>query len=209
MTTKMVSTEISFEKQFNGYDRGQVDRYIASLAKAYQTAYDEYNAVNCKYKGLLEDYKNLEAKEQSKPNADVIAKTLISSEELAKKIISNAEKEAATIIIGALADGKSIIDDANAETAKIQEASQKMIADANAEAAVAHEKAKKIIDNANLEAARLTAQSKKGREQSDEIITRMICEMQGILEPQPPDNQTGKKPDLSYMIPLIASKTGS
>ena len=49
MENTITNMELSFEKQFNGYDKGQVDSYIANIAGAYQTAYDEYNALSEKY----------------------------------------------------------------------------------------------------------------------------------------------------------------
>jgi len=56
--------EISFPKRLNGYDRNEVDRYIADLSEAYQTAYKEHAYVSAKYDSLLEEYKTLDGERE-------------------------------------------------------------------------------------------------------------------------------------------------
>jgi len=89
-----------FKEQLTGYDKNQVDNYIQKIADAYQTAYNEYLATCEKYNALMQDYKILEEKKQSGINADadIIAKTLINSEKLAKEIIDNAHEEERRIV---------------------------------------------------------------------------------------------------------------
>jgi len=93
-------TEVFFSEQKNGYDKIQVDNYIHKVTEAYQTAYKEYLATCEKYNNLMQDYKKLESEKQSSVNADadIIAKTLINSERLAKEIIDNARSEEAKIV---------------------------------------------------------------------------------------------------------------
>ena len=112
------NADVSFKRQFNGYASEQVDQYIYSITKAYQTAYDEYNAVCGKYNGLLEAYKRLEERGKSAPEADVIARTLIKAESLARKIVADANSEAAKITADARADGKRITDEADSRAAR-------------------------------------------------------------------------------------------
>lgn len=88
-----------FKEQVNGYDKEQVDNYIRKITEAYQANYNEYLALCEKYNGLVQDYKELEAKKQQAGiDADVIAKALINSEKMAKEIIDNAHSEESRII---------------------------------------------------------------------------------------------------------------
>jgi len=93
-------TEILFNEQKNGYDKIQVDSYIQKITEAYQTACKEYQTTCEKYNNLMQDYKKLELAKNSGGNADadIIAKTLINSERLAKEIIDNAHSEEARIV---------------------------------------------------------------------------------------------------------------
>ena len=96
----MRMAEILFNEQKNGYDKIQVDSYIQKITEAYQTAYKEYQTTCEKYNNLMQDYKKLELAKNSGGNADadIIAKTLINSERLAKEIIDNAHSEEARIV---------------------------------------------------------------------------------------------------------------
>ena len=195
----MTNTEVHFEKQFNGYDRGQVDRYVASLTNAYQTAYDEYKAVCDKYNGLLEDYKEFKEKEAERPAADIITKTLVDTESLAHKIIADATEEAARITDKAETEAKRIIDDAYTEKAAMKLESQKIIDEAaseaedarnsaqiiighaNLEASKAQEKAKKIVDYAHIEASQIASQTEKDRKETYKILKSAVENIQCIL----------------------------
>ena len=163
----MLSTEnVFFDKQVNGYDRTQVDRYILSISEAYQTAYDEYASVCGKYNDLLEDYRILEEKELSRPNADIITKTLVDAETLAQKIIANAKADAAEI------------------TADARESARKIAEDVCAEAEVLRQKSSRLIDDAYLEAARITAQAQSAREETDKIVEQAIEKLCDMLSPR-------------------------
>jgi len=60
----MQTTEVTFQKRLNGYDREEVDRYIADLSEAYQSAYEEHAFVSAKYDSLLEEYKTLDTERE-------------------------------------------------------------------------------------------------------------------------------------------------
>jgi len=90
--------EIFFTEQKNGYDKAQVDNYIQMLTKSYQKAYQEYVDICAKYNELKQDYKKLEADKPVGIDADLIAKTLINSEKLAKEIVDNAYNEEAQMV---------------------------------------------------------------------------------------------------------------
>jgi len=95
----MTNTAITFQKQLNGYDKDEVDRYIAKLTGAYQTAYEEYTAICGKYNGLLSDYEKLcEKRDNGSQGVAVIAKTLIDTETLAQQIIADAQAEAGKLV---------------------------------------------------------------------------------------------------------------
>ena len=91
-------TNVFFSEQQNGYDKTQVDNYIQKVTEAYQAAYKEYLDTCEKYNNLMQEYKKLETEKRSGINADIIAKTLISSEKLAQEIVDNAHAEEAKIV---------------------------------------------------------------------------------------------------------------
>ena len=195
----MAKTEVQFEKQFNGYDRGQVDRYIASLAKAYQTAYDEYKAVCDKYNELVVTHKDLKSKEAQQPAADIISKTIVDSEALAHKIIADANAEAARIRREAETEAKKLIteaytekaaakaeaqkalDEAANETENAKNSAQIIIGHANLEASKAQEKAKKIVDYAHMEASQIASQAEKNKNEAFDILKSAVESIRNIL----------------------------
>lgn len=200
MTAMIENTEVIFERQFNGYDKSQVDRYIDSLAKAYQKVYDEHNAICGKYDSLLEEFNALRIKDEERPAADIIAKALVESEAIANKIILEASMEAEMIIETAKCDAKKIAEDAYTEKAAIKIETQKaldeaakktesanktaqiIVEQANIEATKAHENARKVVDYANIEASQITTQANKERKAAREILKSAIDHMQSILE---------------------------
>jgi len=100
----MMNLDVFFTKRFFGYDTEQVDGYIKKLTDAYQTAYDEYNALNGKYKEIKETHENCGNGGNggngggADTDARFAAKTLINAEALAKKLIADAREEASRII---------------------------------------------------------------------------------------------------------------
>lgn len=182
---------ITFDKQFNGYDRGQVDRYFSKMAEAYRAAYEEYNTACGRYYDLLEDYKKLEEKEQSKPDAGVIAKTLVDTETLAQKIIADANSEASVITADARAGARMIT------------------ADASAEAEAAQEQSKKVVEDAYLEAARITSQARRDREQTDEIVENAIARLQEMLSLSFNSSDMRYIDDAPVLVPLRPIGVGS
>jgi cell division septum initiation protein DivIVA len=169
----IASAEVSFEKQFNGYAKEQVDRYITHLASAYQTAYNEYQTVCAKYNNLLEDYKKLEAREQDRPDADVITKTLVNTEKFAQKILADAQIEA-----------------------------EKIKLEARIEAEAKRAAAQKLIDDAAVKAARINVSAKQNMEVANEEIARLIKRMQGLTAPETTGALEPQMNDLSSLISL-------
>ena len=154
-------TAVSFGSQRDGYDREQVDQYISNLAEAYRAAYDEYQAVCAKYDGImLEHRKILEEKEHTRPSADAIARTLVDTEVLARKILEDAAALGDKAVAQAKEEAKRIIDDAYVDAATVKIQTRKMVGDAAAQADELKEEARKLIDDAKSQAeeARLTAQ---------------------------------------------------
>ena len=182
-TAAKANTEVLFDKKNNGYDREQVDRYVANLSKAYQQAYDEYVSVCDKYNDLLEKYKNLKETDSGRPSADIIEKTLVNTEILVKKLIEDAGAEAEKIKADARAGVKKIIEDAGAEAGKIKadarEEVKRITEDAYIRAAAAKLKAEKINSEANAEAVR----TKRVSEQTNAAIRLTIKAMQSLLTP--------------------------
>ena len=47
-------TKIPFDKEVGGYNRAQVDSYVALLTEAYNEAFTEYEQASSKYSKLLD-----------------------------------------------------------------------------------------------------------------------------------------------------------
>ena len=47
-------TKIPFDKEVGGYNRAQVDSYVALLTEAYSEAFSEYERASSKYSRLLD-----------------------------------------------------------------------------------------------------------------------------------------------------------
>ncbi|MDR1538412.1 MAG: DivIVA domain-containing protein [Clostridiales bacterium] len=101
---------ISFSEKPMGYDKQQVDSYIAKVTYEYQTMHNEYMALVTKCNNLsetcirLSDEKNraIDMMNQQRaaalPNdAEAIARALIDAEILAKQIVDKANEEATKI----------------------------------------------------------------------------------------------------------------
>jgi cell division septum initiation protein DivIVA len=105
------SERIFFSEEKNGYDRAQVDKYVNKLSEAYQAAYDENTLMRERYNSLLDSCNTWNMPGQSEPTPEIITKTLVYTEMLAQKIITDAHEEAAR----AKAEAQKIITDANTE----------------------------------------------------------------------------------------------
>ena len=205
----MTANEISFAKQYNGYNREQVDRYIESITNAYRSAYNEYTEVCAKHSSLLNDYKELSERlakqqESSTSNVDTIAKALVDTEALVKKIIADAQVEADKIREQAQADSERIKDAAYEERAVAKIQTQKILEDANAEATAAREEAGKLLGDARAEAAMLTARAKRNTEQADESITQLIDKLHGMMTPKTIETQPAQATELQTLEEFIA-----
>ena len=163
----MTNSTIRFESEINGYDRNQVDKYIARLGEMYQANFDEYRALNIKYEELLETNKNSNVQKQTELNPDVVAKALINAEAIAQKIIDDAQYEAAEVIANA----------------------QKTIDDAIAKAARAEETAQEITNKANDRAKLITAQARKSLIQTQKTIEQTSEEIKRLLTFRTPETE--------------------
>ena len=173
----MVSTNISFMKEKNGYDKTQVDNYVKKLSEAYQTTYYEYLDISGKYKALKEEHENMEKPQQTSMNPDVAAKTLINAELLVQKIISEAQAEATKLI----EDAKNQKETATTEAATIMDAARKMLDEAHNEANTIKETANNKIDDATEEAATIVADAKKDLKQAKIIMEQALREAEQLL----------------------------
>ena len=181
----MTAKDVSFAKQFNGYDRDEVDLYIKNLTQAYQMAYEEYNALCAKYNNLLAEYTTLdEQQEQSKSSVAIIAKTLVDTETLAHKIIADAQAEADKVKTETQAAAQKIREDAYVEKAAVKIQTQKLIDDTKTETDEAKKRARKIINDAQAEAAQLDIHAKRNLEQADESIALLVNNLQELLRPK-------------------------
>ena len=198
---------ITFPRQFNGYDKDEVDRYVVNLTKAYQTAYEEYNAVCAKYDELLENTKNGDGeREQNKSSAAIIAKTLVETEMIAQRIIADANAEAEKIKEETQAATRKIMEETYIEKAAAKLQAQKLIDDASAETAGAQERARKLVVEAQAEAARISVYTSKKREQADESLHRLIDKLQDLISSKP--HIAAEKPETSVLIPLRTASSG-
>ena len=153
----MANTAITFSREMKGYNREQVDSYVKKVGDAYQTSYDEYQALRSRLDDLLEENKALKAQPKAEPasmglNSDVIAKALVNAEMLAQQSLADARAEAAVI----LADARTARDEATAEALRMKEAAQRMVEGAKAEAAVLLYQARTSIEAAHKAMGRAT-----------------------------------------------------
>jgi cell division septum initiation protein DivIVA len=117
----MPGGSVTFSEQPMGYDKQQVDSYVAKITLEYQTVYNEYMSMVNKYNSLTEtcirltDEKNraieqlnqsMASKNTITPNSSMIhmsddaaaiAKALIDAEKLAKQIVDDAHVEASRV----------------------------------------------------------------------------------------------------------------
>ena len=176
--------EVSFEKQINGYNREQVDSYIEKLADAYQAAYDEITSVYGKYNELLEKYREMEARENGRPSAEVITNTLMNTEMLAQKILKDANQDAAETRGAAQAEAKRIVEEAYVEKAGMMMQAEKIMERANAEAFLA----------------------KQGSEQSREAVKEAIFKLQSLLPDEAQGAYLPAKPEILKPMPYSRAK---
>jgi len=179
--TQIQSSEVSFNKQENGYDITQVDAYIKSITEAYQSAYEQNNIICNKYNQLLENFKMLQMREQSRPSAEVISNTLLNAEMFSKKIITEAQAEADKLkkyayMVRAAAEkqAQKLIDDATVEAAQVKDAAKRVFDAANAEAAMLKENSRIILDEARAEAAAMKNRSGKNIDQAYAKKARLV-----------------------------------
>jgi cell division septum initiation protein DivIVA len=213
------ANEVSFDKQLSGYNREQVDQYIGNLSAAYQSAYDEYTSVCEKYDKLLQDYVQMEAKEQDRPDADVVAKALIDAETLVQMKLAKSNEENEKTRIEAAAEAKRITLEASTALATAQIQAQQLIDDAAAEAeakkamirkiseeaeiniAASRQVATKIIADAQQEAAKITLRAKTNLDQTNETIERSIHAMQALITAETTVEQTSREKDFLSLVP--------
>ncbi|MCL2030484.1 MAG: hypothetical protein FWG93_02960 [Oscillospiraceae bacterium] len=142
----MTSTgKVYFTEEKNGYDREQVNHYIRMLSEAYTGVYNEYRALQGRYNGLLEKAGTPDTQARAGMDPEIAAKTLMNTEMLAQKIISEAQTEAAA----AKAEARRAAEDASAAVEQAHAAADKIIGDANSEAGRILERAKKNLDQAH------------------------------------------------------------
>lgn len=162
--------EVKFAKKFIGYDIGQVDRYISSIAASYQSAYEEYNVKCAEFNKLLEYYKKLETHIKNRSSMDAITGVLQNTETMMRQITNDAKAEADKIL-------EEIC--VKRFEAKIQ--AQKIIDNARKEAAAAKEKAQSIISDAHDNAVKIESQAKENLKKANELITQTMSDMQGLI----------------------------
>jgi cell division septum initiation protein DivIVA len=103
---------ISFTERPMGYDKQQVDSYIAKVTYEYQSMHNEYTKLSAKCGSLseacvkLSDERNraIDALNQQKAataslsaDAETIARAIVDAEILAKQIVDRANEEAAAV----------------------------------------------------------------------------------------------------------------
>ena len=191
LKSDMANTGIIFKKQFNGYDRAQVDAYVDSIAGAYQTAYCEYNAKCEAYDRLMANFQELEAREAERPSAEAVSNTLFKAEEFSEKIMADARAEAERIKesayikkAAAKIQAQRLLDDAAVESAKTLAEAQAVLNNANAETGIAREKAQKMLDDVSAEVARIEVRANSNLEQANAKLAQTIGEIQKLLAPR-------------------------
>jgi len=172
-----MTAQVMFQNEINGYDRDQVDKYVSRLSEAYQTAYDENQAIRASYSNLIEEYRKLEEQVKEKPNSRCVAKTVMQTETLAQKIIDEAHIEAEKLKAEAL----RVIDSAYEKVAEIEAKARKLTNNAFSKKAGAESAAQRIVDEAHIEADRLISQANSNISKAQEIFGLTMAEIQNLL----------------------------
>lgn len=170
----MIATEITFAKQFSGYDREQVDRYVNRLSGAYQTAFTEYNELLAAYKELKQRNDLLEDAASNRPDPDLVTKVLMDSEATAQKRIADAQLEAQVIINAA----NVIAEDTRADAIATMEKAKQTLAEAGEMEERARLRSQKIVDDAITAATQVKAIAKGCLLQIDDIIAQTVSDLQ-------------------------------
>jgi len=178
---------ITFQKQLNGYNRDEVDRYVENLAGAFQTANEEYKTVCAEYNELLYEYKKIETEreQQSKASSEIVAKLLIETELVAQKITGDAESEAEILKSTAQAEAKKILEDAYLEKASAQIEIKKLTGDAETEASETKNRARKLMSDAQINSVQINLHAKHNLEQANGSIRQIIASLQELLAVMP------------------------
>ena len=170
-------TQILFQSETGGYNKNQVNAYINKLTEAYQSAYDENQALISKYNDLLEELLSIENKESTKMNSQFVAKTIVDTEVLAKSIIDDAFAQAECI----KAEAIQFLTNAEARAAEIDVEAKRAADDIYTRLVNANTEAGKILDEAATDAARITEYAENKLIETQEIIDRTIGSLQHLL----------------------------
>ena len=201
----MTNNEVVFAKQVIGYDRAEVDSYVENLTNAYKTAYDEYNAICAKYNDLLEDFDALwRQQEQTRSNADVIARTLVDTETLAQKILTDAQAQADKLTVETQAAAQLIRDESYAEKAAAKRQALRLIDDAAVEITGMQERAREIIRGAQAEADQINDHARHNLELANKSIAGLIEKLKDLLPPKALDPQQTQEQEFSVLSSFLS-----
>ena len=94
----MLSIELNFSEEKNGYNKEQVESFIDKLYDAYHSACLNAQLAEESLSDLLKKFNRLEkqAKERTGLNSRIVANTLRNMELLARKMNADAQREASS-----------------------------------------------------------------------------------------------------------------
>ncbi|MDR0491928.1 MAG: DivIVA domain-containing protein [Oscillospiraceae bacterium] len=183
-TMTKADARVSFGKQLYGYNREQVERYIANITDAYQIAYTEYNDLYAKYYSLADNRGSTGSSEKLSSNAVATEKSLVNLEMLAQRIMEDACSEVVALSVSAKSEARKIMDDASSAALRVRAIAQKMIDKSNIEEPASHENNAEPINETRLGAADAGSyihQDCNGPERVNELLRQSIIRIESIL----------------------------
>ncbi len=109
-----------FSNRFNGYDKQEVNRFVATVTKEYENMLNKLKAQDVeieKLKANLEKYQNIE---------ETLNKTILIAEDTSNQMKRMAREEGKTIVDEAKRNGSKIINDALIKANEIEKEAEEL-----------------------------------------------------------------------------------
>ncbi len=112
--TPMDIRQQQFAVRFRGFDRQEVDAFLADVAEDYEALVKENTLLNEQLTLLEERSRGIERQEK------LLQETLLTTQRLADEMKENAKREAQLLVREAELEGDKLLEEARAEEAKIK-----------------------------------------------------------------------------------------
>lgn len=112
--TPMDIRQQQFRVRFRGFDRQEVDAFLADMAEDYEQLVKENALLKEQLAALEERFREIEKREK------LIQDTLLTTQRLAEEMKESAKREANVLVREAELQGDKLLEEARAEEAKIK-----------------------------------------------------------------------------------------